>query len=276
MNSSTENGIAIPSLDGLFGSIALGLIGLSGVLFVAEALGFLPNGVTKWLNRNRLSQTLDILEAFGIDVDGARRRNRAATLDQTPGNTILKRTEATLARYKIAGPVAVGQTMRLTADHYHDLMGASCNPTIARAIARDLTAHWRRVITDPSETATDEFDFVVTPKGGAPLLGAAFAELVRKPFVLHAGEPKFEGGDKFRALFDCDEKPKEGARALIVDDSSTGGGKAIRLINDLRDLGYRVDDLLVVFEPQLKTAEGASAAQRLQPLGVRLHSIVET
>ena len=63
---------------------------------------------------------------------------------------------------------------------------------------------------------------------------------------------------------------------MIVDDSSTGGGKAARLIRDLRACGWVVSDFIVVFEPQLKANTGQNAAARLQPLGVRLHSIVKT
>lgn len=273
-----ESGVvnALPSFDGFFGSIVLLLLGLSGLLFVAEALGFLPDCITRWMNRNRLSQTITILEAFGVDVDGVRRRNRAAKLDQTPSATIATRVQATLDRHKIKGPVAIGRTVRMNGNDFIDLMGASCNPAVARAVARDLTAHWRSVITDPSSNAEDNFDFVVTPKDGSPLLGAAFAELMGKPFVLHAGEPKFDGADRFRALFDCDAQPAADTRALIVDDSSTGGGKAIRLVQDLRDCGYKVDDFLVAFEPKLKAESGANAAERLKPQGVRLHAIVST
>ena len=266
----------LPALDGFFGSIVLALLGLSGLLFVAEALGFLPEPVTRWMNRNRLAQTIAILRAFGVDVDGTRRRNRAAKLDQTPSATLKARVTAKLERHRVEGPVEVGKTVRLQGANFVDLMGATCNPAIAEAMARDLTAHWRAVITDPAESAVDEFDFVVTPKNGSPLLGAAFAQLMEKPFMLHSSEPKFGGGDRFRALFDCDVPPPTEARALIVDDSSTGGGKAFRLVKDLRACGYTVNDLLVVFEPQLKTEEGANAAQRLKQLDVRIHSIVQT
>jgi orotate phosphoribosyltransferase len=70
--------------------------------------------------------------------------------------------------------------------------------------------------------------------------------------------------------------PPQGSRGLIVDDSSTGGGKAARLIKDLRNSGWEVSDFLVVFEPQLKVGTGQNAAARLGPQGVTLHSIVKT
>lgn len=277
MNTTEATISSLPSFDSFFSWIAVTLIGLSGALFVAEALGFLPARFTRWMNRNRLAQTLEILTAFGVDVDGARRRNRAAALDQTPGETVVQRTGRLLKKFRLTGTFAVGHTVRLTSDHFHDVMGATCNPALAKSLARDLTAHWRTIISDHAEAVEDRFDFVATPKMGSPLLGAAFAELMRKPLVLHVDEPKFDGGaERFRRSFDCDVVPDQGTRALIVDDSSTGGGKVIRLIEDLRDMGYKVEDVLVVFEPQLKSDEGANAAHRLQPLKVRLHSIVKT
>ena len=120
-------------------------------------------------------------------------------------------------------------------------------------------------------------DFIVTPKTGSPLLGACFAGLLKKPFILHNPERKFESNpENPKAWFDFSEPPLPGSRGLIVDDSSTGGGKAASLIEDLRRFGWEVSDFLVVFEPQLKAATGQNAAERLRPLSVTLHSIVET
>ena len=267
----------LPPLDPFFSWAALGILSLSGMLLVAEAVGFLPDWLSRWLARNRLAQTIQILKGFGIDVDDHRKRNRAAALDQTPGATAVLRVKNLLAKFKLKGPVGVGRTVRLEAGEYYDLMGASCNPSIARSLARDLAAQMRVILEERASTLEDRFDFIATPKAGAPLLGAAFAEQMRLPLVLHADEPKFSGTvEPFRARFDCADVPREGARALIVDDSSTGGGKVIRLIDDLRRLGYEVEDVLVVFEPQLKTEDGSSAALRLEPLNVRLHSIVKT
>ena len=62
----------------------------------------------------------------------------------------------------------------------------------------------------------------------------------------------------------------------MVDDSSTGGGKALKLIEDLRSCGWQVNDFLVVFEPQLKVPTNDNAAERLKPKDVVLHSIVKT
>lgn len=267
----------LPALDSIFAWAALAILGLSGTLLVAEAVGFLPNTVSRWLARNRLAQTIEILKGFGIDVDDYRKRNRAAELDQTPGATAQQRVQKLLAKHKLKGPISVGRTVRLETDEYYDLMGASCDPSVARALARDLTAQMRAILEERSTTFEDRFSFVAAPKAGAPLLGAAFAQQMRLPLVLHVSEPKFSGAvEPFRARFDCAAVPAKGSRALIVDDSSTGGGKVIDLIEDLRSLGYDVQDVLVVFEPQLKAEDGSAAAQRLAPLNVRLHSIVKT
>ena len=115
-------------------------------------------------------------------------------------------------------------------------------------------------------------DFIVTPKGGSPILGYEFSKLLEKPLLLHEIEERFlcEEND-MRKNFDCSKKPPKGSRALIVDDSTTGGRMVISAIKDLKKYGYDVTECLVVFEPQAKDARRKLASE-----GVNLISIVKT
>jgi orotate phosphoribosyltransferase len=95
--------------------------------------------------------------------------------------------------------------------------------------------------------------------------------------MVHNADLKFRRDpDIAQAHFDCRTMPHKGARGLLVDDSSTGGGKARQAIDDLRGFGYLVSDFLVVFAPTIKRANGQDAATRLHAADVNLHWIVET
>ena len=156
-------------------------------------------------------------------------------------------------------------------------MGATTDINVARAYARDLSALWRSLAGRAGAVANTNIDFIVAPKAGSPLLGSCFAELMGKPLLLHNHELKFRSRPEDpKARFDCNVLPPAGSRGLIVDDSSTGGGKAVRLIEDLRHCGWDVSDFLVVFEPQIKATTRQNAAERVRPMDVALHSIVKT
>ena len=74
-----------------------------------------------------------------------------------------------------------------------------------------------------------------------------------------------------RKRFDCAEVPAKGSRALIVDDSTTGGRMVLSAVEDLRKYGYDVSECLVVFEPCQKDAR-----KKLQQQGIQLLSICKT
>lgn len=74
-----------------------------------------------------------------------------------------------------------------------------------------------------------------------------------------------------RANFDCAVVLPINSRALIVDDSTTGGRMVVSTIDDLRKYGYNVSECLVVFEPQNKDAR-----KKLSDKEVNLISIVKT
>lgn len=156
-------------------------------------------------------------------------------------------------------------------------MGATCKPENAIQAAQLLSSHWRNLIGAAGTQEIPDFDFVVAPKAGSPFIAYEFAKLHQKPLLLHNEQPKFQSDDvDFAALFDAAYKPKAGARALMVDDSTTGGRKAVDTIQHLRDAGFTVSDFLVVFEPLTKKAIGRNAAATLSAVDVRLHSIIKT
>jgi orotate phosphoribosyltransferase len=257
--------------------IILGIFGLSTLFLVMEVTGITLPWISKWINRNRLQETIRLLKELGVDVESQKRINAVARLEQIPGRDLRERVKRRLEKAKIKHRVTVGQEIAATSMHYIDLMGATSDIALAKVYARDLAALWRSLADLGGAVTHIDIDFIVTPKAGSPLLGSCFAVLLNKPFIIHNYEAKFRSEpENPKALFDCNMLPPPGSRGLIVDDSSTGGAKALKLIGDLRRYGWKVSDFLVVFEPQLKASTGQNAAQRLKPLGVALHSIVKT
>jgi len=257
--------------------VIIWVLALSSLFIVAEVVGFIPAKLSDRINRNRLHQTMRLLREFGVDTDTPRRANSVAHLEQIAGRDLAERVSGRLEAAKINHPVMIGTQIDVRADSYIDLMGATSDIKLAHAYARDLAGLWRSLADVGGRVANTDIDFIVTPKSGSPLLGSCFAELLGKPLLLHNQERKFRSNpDDPKALFDCTELPARGSRGLMVDDSSTGGGKAVKLIEDLHLCGWKVSDFLVVFEPQLKASTGQNAAVRLRPMGVTLHSIVTT
>jgi len=168
--------------------------------------------------------------------------------------------------------VSVGRIRQTELNYYIDLIGHSCNPNIAEAYARLLSSFWVNTIENTESIRTPDIDFIVTPKGGSPILGYEFAKVLDKPFVLHEMSDRFKSEeDDMRKRFDCAEIPEKGNKALIVDDSTTGGRMVLCAIEDLKRYGYTVTECLVVFEPQQKNAR-----QKLSDQAVNLLSIVQT
>lgn len=247
------------------------LLGLSGILVVAEALGFLPPWASRWLTRNRLPQTLAVLHEMGLDIDRQKRFNIATSLtEHFDIRELPSRVRSALGPLTIEKAVGIGGTDIVKAERYIDLMGGTTDPRTAAIFARYLETFWRECIRT-NEATDPRIDFVVTPKGGSPILGYEFAKNLQKPFAMHNYAKKYEAQpDEFRAYFDCNLPLREHGLGLIVDDSSTGGTKVLDLINDLNRWGYNVKDCLIVFEPELKEAR-----RKILEKGVRLHSIIK-
>jgi len=246
------------------------MLALSAVLVVAENLGFLSDRISRWLNRNRLAQTMVLLREMGLDIDRLKRRNVAMSLvEHFQVSELPTRVQKALGPLTIEKAVGIGGTEIVEAKCYIDLMGGTTDPRTAAMFARYLETFWRdRLLADEADP---DINFVATPKAGSPILGYEFAKNLNLPFAMHNREKKFEiDPDEFRAHFDCNSPPPEYGRGLIVDDSSTGGSKVLELINDLRRFGYDAKDCLIVFEPELKEAR-----RKIREQGVRLHAIIK-
>jgi adenine/guanine phosphoribosyltransferase-like PRPP-binding protein len=248
---------------------AIGLVvAISGLLVVVEAVGFLPDPVSRWLARNRVAQTMTVLREMGLDIERLRRRNSAlSAIEHFPFGELPERVRHALVPRTIGKTVGIGGTEIVQAKRYIDLMGGTTDPVIAANFARFLETFWRNCLL---ASQADPIDFIVTPKAGSPILGYELAKNLRLPFVIHNRREKFQvKPDDFRAHFDCVDPPQENALGLIVDDSSTGGDKVLALLDDLRKFKYDAKDCLIVFEPGLK-----SARKKISDRGVRLHSII--
>lgn len=135
-----------------------------------------------------------------------------------------------------------------------------------------MTSYWADIVENSQDVKNPVIDFVVTPKGGSPILGYEFSKLMNRPLVLHEEEARFDcEKDDMRKWFDCAVIPPKGSKALIVDDSTTGGRMVLKVIEDLRKYGYDVSECLVVFEPQNKDAR-----KKLSDQEVNLISIINS
>ena len=240
------------------------ILALSTIFFIMEAVGFLPLAISRFINKNRLGATIEVLNELGFDIQEKRKIiNKCQTED------LSARIESKLKKITINKEVEIGKRQNgYIYPEYIDLMGATTFKRNATDFARELNTY--------KETLANklEFDFIVTSKLGSPILGYEFANLLEVPFVLHSEEEKFrlQKGDDASSKFDfgC-LKNKKIKKALIVDDSTTGGRKVINIIKDLKKYGFEVTDCLVVFAPQ-----GKQANEKLAKENVKLHSIVQT
>lgn len=260
-------------MENSFLNIIIFITSISTILLILEALGFLPDKISRWLIRNKLSTSLEVLKAFGIDTNKYKRHIISSDIPAFINHSDLeKNLRECLKEITIKEGVNVGKTETIHSNYFIDLIGTSANSEAAELYARYLATYWKRIIIDNSIVQNPSFDFVVTPKLGSPLLGYKFSKLFNKPFVLHLIESKFQSQtDNPKKIFDFGKSiPNSATTALLVDDSATGGRKIIKAIEDLRKYGYMVTDCLVVFEPTIKNVH-----ERLKDRGVTLHSIIK-
>jgi len=270
----------LDSADAIFNGVVnkaiLWILAASGLILVADAVGFLHPKIQDWVNRNRLRETLKLLGELGIDIPAVRRDNIVGKLERVSAPVLKDRVSERLNSTKINHPVSIGSRNRVPGTHFFDLMGGTADARMAEVFARDVVAFWAQLVEQRKIVET-KIDFVVTPKSGSPILGSEVAKLMGVPLLLHNPEPKFSSDPADpRAVFDCLTLPESGSRGLSIDDSSTGGTKAIKLVEDVRVQGWAVNDFLVVFEPMLKKANQGNAAPRLASKNVTLHSILLT
>lgn len=261
-----------------FDKVIIFLLAISTVISVLDWIGLLPEVVSNWLNRNRLSSFIKILKELGIDVEKQKRINISHKYtdyfnqNSQKKDNISQSLEKTLQEITLSLNVEVdiGSSSIVSTNKYINVMGASTSPQKAVELSKYLTSYMKQ-ITELDELSTVDYDFVVTPKEGSPILGYEFSRIVNKPFALHTSRPKFCGSDSEHVKFDFYKAPRKQSVALIVDDSTTGGRLVCDTIDDLRKLGYVVTDCLVLFEPQLK-----NVSDILHQKNVKLHSILKT
>lgn len=254
-------------------TIVLIVLGLSTVLQVCDMCGFLPEWFRRRFRLNRAQDTLDVLKELGINSNMYKRKNAIVGIPRDYNQkNLVQDIEKKLEKLIIDKDTSVGKVRKTGLNYYIDLIGHSCNEECAKSYARILTSFWADVVETTQEVKNPVIDFIVTPKGGSPILGYEFSKLMNKPFVLHEESQRFDSEkDDMRKWFDCAIIPPKGSKALIVDDSTTGGRMVLEAVENLRKYGYEVSECLVVFEPQNKDAR-----KKLSDKEVNLISIVKT
>ncbi len=251
-------------MDNITNFILISIGSISTILLVAEASGFLPLKLSRLLHRNKLAITIDVLNELGLDI-----KEKKQLLNKCLNLSSSQRIQNKLTKITINEEVEIGKSQNgYVYPNYIDLMGSSTLQRNAKDFARELNTYQEKLENKL------EFDFIVTSKLGSPILGYEFANLLEVPLVLHSEEEKFRltnGKEDPRAIFDFSCLQLNLSKALIVDDSTTGGRKVINIIKDLKKYGYKVTDCLVVFAPQ-----GKNAYEKLEKQQVKLHSIIQT
>lgn len=248
-------------------------LGLSTLMAVVDWIGLMPKKIRDRLKLNRSDDTLDVLKQLGINIDLYKRKNSVIKFPKDYSKKSIEEcVENEILKFKINKTIAVGRNRPIEAGYYIDLIGATCNQQVSKVFARYLSTYWSNIVSDTTKVKNPNFDFVVSPKGGSPILGYEFSNLINCPFVLHEDIPRFKNKlDDFQSSFNCYEIPDKDSIAIIVDDSTTGGTMVLETIEDLRKFGYRIEICLVVFEPKHKDAR-----KKLLDKNVELISIIET
>lgn len=260
------------NLNNFLNSLILIILSISTIISVLDQVGLLPKRLKKYLKMSRSGELIETLEELGIDIDKYKRSNVSINYPKDYSKeSVEEQVKNSLKRITINKPISIGRNRVIKLESYIDLIGYSCDSAYACYYARLLSTYWSEAVRDNSLVKNPLFDFVVTPKGGSPILGYEFSKLIGKPFMLHEDIERFKDNEEdFRKYFNCASIPKRGANFLIVDDSTTGGALIISVIHDLKRYGYIVTDSLVVFELTNKDAR-----KKLKDEGVNLVSITK-
>jgi orotate phosphoribosyltransferase len=252
----------------IFNNIILIILSIATVVFVIDAVGFLPYKYSKMIMKNRLSLTRDVLKDLGLPV-----REFKKTISNCFSTEKIEELEKKLSKITYKIKVEIGNTTKgYYFNSYIDLMGATAN----KINAQDFAGRLKKYVEQIDEIDLEKIDLIVTSKLGSPILGYEFAKNIEKKFILHSSEEKFNpmmsNKYKINTKFDTGGCYNlEGKNALIVDDSTTGGRKIEKIINDLRENSINVSHCLTIFAPQGKNAE-----KKLLKSGVTLISIIKT
>lgn len=264
-------------------TIVLAILMISTIVFVLDVCGFLPNFISERLAKKRVISQKLILEEMGINFreeNRSRIRSRitdfsskkSIPLHETVSNLISLYTYKSPKKFIVGKrqPIfRVGKRQTVLLPQFIDLMSASTDPNKSVLMAQILSSY---IHNHPSLT----FDFIITPKNGTPILGYELAKLLQVPCVFHVdSQEKFTCGDThdefyIYSKFDVSSREilSKYSKALIVDDSTTGGRKVRNLVSDLRSVRCEVNDCLVIFEPTAKEVR-----ETLNQIGITLHSI---
>lgn len=204
-------------------TIVIILLGISTIIQICDMCGFLPGWIRKRFRINKSQDTLEVLKELGISTNMYKRKNAIVGIPRDYNqDNIQKDIEKKLKELTIDKKVSVGKIRKTELNYYIDLIGHSCSQECAQAYARILTSYWADIVENSQDVKNPVIDFVVTPKGGSPILGYEFSKLMNKPLVLHEEEARFDcEKDDMRKWFDCAVIPPKGSKALIVDDSTT-------------------------------------------------------
>lgn len=248
--------------------------GISTFLVVLQAFGLCPPFIWKIINRNRATEVIEVLKELGVDVD---KYKRVAVASNIPSygydkEKLKQSLKTDLLKVALKGEISIGQRRNASGKIYINVMGASSDYRNAEVYARYLSTFFHIILDEGTTVSEPNFDFIVTPKMGSPLVGYEFSKLINKPLLLHNRTPKFISSDfNVEQVFDFNgSPPPKGSKALLVDDSTTGGTKMVEAIDDLRKFGYDASDCLILFEPIVKDVR-----TRLQSKNVSLHSILK-
>lgn len=275
--------ISLGDLFSIFGisgpeDVVLWLLSMSSVVFILSKLGWLPARIDRAINRNQRAEISTALELIGVKEEEVRARFRSLKFQGVHSkDSISNRANVIVKNHESRKKVFVGHTNPAEGDSFVDLMGGSTVPAKAAQMASLLKAHIG-TSSDVQLTNITDFDYVATPKSGSPFIGYEFSRITDKPLMLHSQEPKYKGADGSSeplAHFDLNFEPKKGMSVLIVDDSSTGGRKVLKLIQDLKKLDLKVKYCAVIFEPQSKVGTQQNASKALSEQGVQLISIIK-
>ena len=253
-------------------AIVISIFAIAAVILALEATGLLPRFISRYINRNRYSQTIDILQDLGVDVQQTRKTLLGAKIKSffSKGRDHTEEAKRRVAAFTYSVRVRVGKENHSDFSAFIDLMGASTNSSTAILFAKILSTYVHQLIVNQEINA--DFDAIACPKDGSPILAYEFSRLTEKPLILCPAVRKFEA-DEFvlNSLVDIGfpKGTDKILKALLVDDSTTGGRKAINAVETLNKCGIRVTDFVVVFEPK-----GKGARETLLGHGITLHSLL--
>jgi len=215
----------------------------------------------------KLRDTVELLQELGVPVNVMRGDLHLPKNFFNDPEAARRFAKTLCEKNSFAADIEVGDSEPFKPKRFVNLMGASVNHDVALRVAQIMYQKLKQV-----GGAVSNFDFVCVPKAGSPYIGYELGKLVDKPLVLfkEVKKVRYSGAPgQFDQRFDG-SLPDKGKRALLVDDSSTGGSMLIAAASVLRELGYTVDTALVVFEPI-----GKQGREALKRNGIEMVAVIQ-